>query len=210
MWFMSERLLRWSPVVIFFLAIISLMGSYRWAHQKGFHSRDNEISELTSQLKQYQDQYDRWIRETEKAALAMQQEQDALIRSLEDQLNEQRLKVQEKQIVYRDREITKYIPVTNDTVLPLGFIWLYAHSLQGQTLTDSSLYPISGTTGRDPGADSGVTLSDLVQVIEQNHLRCLQYRGRLEIWNQWYKQSKSNYEETSSAYQSYSDPYQIH
>jgi len=194
---------KWLSGIGLLVIALGLWGVYSWIYQRGFDSRQGEVNELKEQLAQYQSQYNRWIAETEIASEKLNQEQSKLIASLEEQLNEQRQRVQERQIIYRDREITKYIPVDNNTVLPIGFIWLYAHSLQGQTITDSTLYPISETTGRNPGADSGVTLSDLVEVIEQNHLRCLQYRSRLDIWNQWYQVSKENYDAALEAYRQY-------
>jgi len=194
---------KWGISIGAICVMFALWSAYQWSYQRGYDSRNAEVSLIKEQLSQYQEQYSRWIAETEIASDRLKQEQETLIQSLEEQLNAQKARIQQTQIVYRDREITKYIPVDNDTVLPIGFIWLYAHSLQGQAITDSSLYPISGTTGRDPGADSGVTLSELVQVIEQNHLRCLQYRDRLDIWNQWYQISKDNYESAISAYRQY-------
>lgn len=169
--------------------------AYDWAYSRGFDSRDAEVTELRSQVKDL-----RAIIEAERRTKASQQEAYALALAKQEDENKAALAQATKTLdaAYKaNRQLTEkinarvpqFISPRADAacVLPRGFVRLHDQAADGtlaQGPAQAVAVPAGGPTNDD--AASGVALSAASAVIAENYGEC-RLRGEvIGAWQSWY------------------------
>ena len=167
---------------------------YDHIYQKGVDSMRPQLETAQRDLADYKLKYQKWVTETEEANRRFEKEQSDLQKDLQEQLRIAKEQAKQKEVIYR--ETIRYVPadVDNSTALPFGFVWLYTSTLQSKTYADATLGQFSDGPGGNAGTDTGIPLSSFAYIAGHNNMACVLLRKRVDLWEQWYRDSKTQFE----------------
>lgn len=171
---------------------------YNWVYDRGAHSRDQEVAQLQSQIKQLQTDLAgekaklvKWNEDTKRANQQFAAEQETLRKGLQSQLDAANLKANKRKVEYRD--VVKYISIADDAncVIPANFELLHNWSIEGQP--PGALDQLPEAASGVQGAASTIKLSELAAVNSHNNSEAVRRGAIIHQWEHWYDASKDQF-----------------
>lgn len=191
----------WIYLVALALLLFAGYKVYNFIYDRGFDSRDGEVTTLEGERDEavadyttYKNEYLDWVTNTRDAQVKALADQIEINRQLNEKLRDARDAATNKPVTIK--EVIRYVPAEVDAnyPLPAGFIRLYVESLQGKAATDATYGDVSRSTAFDVGEASPLTLSQFGLIASRNNAECVLRGAVIESWQSWYERAKASYE----------------
>lgn len=185
----------WAGVVILAALALSHAGVYirgydvaRWKYESKVQSLQGKLDELNSKMKVQSD-----AAKTEVANLKT--EQKGVVDALQTELVATRAKVDGVRTV--TKTITKYVTAKADAacLVPVGAAWVLDNAIAAGTGAAMASSPPA-----DVDAPSGVTLSRLTAVTNENYAECVERGKIIDSWQRWYTENERLHNEAVKHY----------
>lgn len=192
--FSAISLKQWMYFGLALFIAFGLWSAYKWAYERGSHSRDPEVAQLTDQLQTVTRQRDelrqafvQWKADTKAAETQWQNEQDQILQDLRQQLADANARAAQRRIEYR--EIVKYISNADDAActLPVNALLLHNWSIEGEP--PGALNQLSQTAPGVQSAPSSLRLSEYIAVAQHNNSEAVRRGEVIQQWEAWYESS---------------------
>lgn len=183
---------------------------YDHIYDRGYNKRTKELAEEMKTLREerqtavdnynrYKGEYDDWVLNTRDAQAKQLADQIEINR----QLTQRNRELREREPEVTIREVIKYVPAEVDAryPLPIGFLSLYAQTLQGHTAAATGDAFLPGGASASFGEASPITLSQFGLITSFNNAEC-RLRGELiDDWQVWYHHNQKAFEELRKVYE---------
>lgn len=193
------------------LMCYGLYQGYQFAYHKGQQAEHAvmapqlEKAQLAAkkeqdELKDYKEQYIRWVEQSQKAQEQFAKEQKQLQQSLTEQLKAAQKRAQQREVTPRD--ITNYITQADDAhcTVPLTFGLLHNQSIEG-TPASSAGNVLPSTAASVQNAPSSLTLSQYAAVAAYNNSEAVRRGEIIALWERWYEETKAQFEKAQQPHQ---------
>lgn len=196
--FRSITLKQWLHFGLLLLVLFSGYKGYNWVYDRGAHSRDQEVAQLQSQIKQLQTDLAgekaklvKWNEDTKRANQQFAAEQETLRKGLQTQLDAANARANQRKVVIH--EIPKYITAADDAacVIPVNFTLLHNYAIEGYP--PGALDQLSDAATGVQTAPSTLTLSQYAVVDQNNGSEAVRRGAIIHQWEQWYDASKDQF-----------------
>lgn len=184
-------------VILVLFVAFGLYKGYRFAYERGYASRNDEVALLKAQLLKERQKVAALTTASQIAEEKFKSQQTVLQQQLEQQKKQLQEQAHKREVVIR--EIPKYISVEDDRhcVIPVNFGLLHNQSIEGAS-TDSQT-GLSDTAAGQRGTPSSLTLSEYAAVALYNNSEAVRRGKIIEQWEQWYDQSKAQFDQAQQA-----------
>ena len=198
-WLMKPK--SWLYMLLLIFLVWGGFQAYQFVYDRGASSRDKEVARLTEERNEavtnyteYKSEYENWVRNTRDAQAQFMREQAVLIADLTKSLAEAEKRAREKPVTIK--EVIRYVPAEVDAryPLPLGFVRLYADSLQRPASSATGGFDLPGGYTFDVGEASPLALSQFGLIASGNNAECVLRGEVIDAWQTWYEGAKADFE----------------